>query len=376
MNQSGKTTLTPPVVQPGGRVDAADRARLIGRVRFHPARRGRPVVLQRRVGRQAWERVSVRKQNRWGVVRFIQPARDPEGRWYAYRGVARPWKDLRRVAAKPQSARIWTTRFSDEFTGDQLDLTKWSYRYAFAYHAASDRACSTSHPDAVDVSHGRLSLSAQVDIERGEMLGPCQGINDLGVPYENATNWYKNGHIGTGDVPNEAGRFRYGFTAARVKFDENAGAHGAFWLQTTQRYVEGQGPAENGAEIDVAEYFGKKFFYGDVHTFVHYRDESGVHQKAPGGFPATRLALNARKALKGDDDDWFKRYHVFSVEWTPHAYIFRVDGVVTGKVTQGVSQVPEHLVLSMLTSGWELPRLDESTLPNAMQVDWVRIWQK
>ena len=76
------------------------------------------------------------------------------------------------------------------------------------------------------------------------------------------------------------------------------------------------------------------------------------------------------------DDAWFKRYHVFSVEWTPKAYVFRVDGVQTLRLTQGVSQVPEFLILSMLSSDWELPTLDRATLPNATEIDWVRVWQQ
>ena len=43
--------------------------------------------------------------------------------------------------------------------------------------------------------------------------------------------------------------------------------------------------------------------------------------------------------LMNEKDDWFKRYHVFSVEWTPSAYIFRIDGQETGRITKGISQV-------------------------------------
>ncbi|MGI8901902.1 MAG: hypothetical protein ACR2HA_13445, partial [Nocardioides sp.] len=77
-----------------------------------------------------------------------------------------------------------------------------------------------------------------------------------------------------------------------------------------------------------------------------------------------------------DKDDWWKSYHVFSVEWTPRSYIFRVDGREHWRTRAGVSGVDEFLILSLLTSDYEIPRLDRSRLPSKMNVDWVRVWQK
>jgi beta-glucanase (GH16 family) len=72
-------------------------------------------------------------------------------------------------------------------------------------------------------------------------------------------------------------------------------------------------------------------------------------------------------------DAWWKKYHVFSVEWTPDAYVFRVDGIETFRHTKDISGVPEFLVLSLLSSDWGLPDLDESKLPATKKVDWVRV---
>ena len=44
-------------------------------------------------------------------------------------------------------------------------------------------------------------------------------------------------------------------------------------------------------------------------------------------------------------------------------------------MTTGISGVPQFLVLSLLSSDWELKDLDQSTLPATMKVDWVRVWQ-
>jgi len=38
--------------------------------------------------------------------------------------------------------------------------------------------------------------------------------------------------------------------------------------------------------------------------------------------------------------------------------------------------MPEFLVLSLLSSDWELPDLDKSQIPTDMKVDWVRVYQQ
>jgi beta-glucanase (GH16 family) len=362
--QRGATTLTPQILQPGTTVARADAAKLSGTISFRPVRKGRPVVIQRRVPGGTWYAVATRRQNGQGSVGFTGPARSSGGAWFDYRGMAKRWNGLKKFAAAPQSASVWGTspRFSDEFSGTALS-NAWTIRNERVYAPASDRACSASYADAVTVGGGRLSLSVKAHPARRERVGPCDA--SFGNRHANR-HWYKNGHIGT------AGRFqfRYGVAAARIKFDRNTGAHGAFWMQSTVPDRDGYGPAYDGAEIDTAEYFGKNFQQGDIYTFIHYRDAADRNHKVPRG-PVTA----ARKAL-GKDDDWFKKYHVFSVAWSPHGYTFRVDGVRTLRLTQGVSRVPEFLILSMLSSGWEIGTLNRDTLPNATQVDWVRVWQK
>jgi hypothetical protein len=84
---TGTTELLPPVVQPGRRVAAARGARLSGTVRFSPARRGRPVVLQRRLRGGPWRALATRRQGPRGVVAFTAKA-SRGGRPFTYRGVA------------------------------------------------------------------------------------------------------------------------------------------------------------------------------------------------------------------------------------------------------------------------------------------------
>ncbi len=67
---------------------------------------------------------------------------------------------------------------------------------------------------------------------------------------------------------------------------------------------------------------------------------------------------------------------MFSVEWSPSGYIFRIDGQETGRINKGVSGVPEYPILSLLSSDYELKKIgDEKNLPQTMSVDWIRTYQ-
>lgn len=348
--QRGSTTLLPQIVQQGVEPARAGSARTAGTVKFSPARKGRKVIVQRKLGAGPWRKHVVRRQNGVGSVTFTGPARKGS-RWFAYRGVAVRHHSLHKVASTLQRASVWERRFSDEFSGESLTQSKWSPRFLDAYSPDSDRACSASKAEAVKVGGGKVSLFLKKDRSQAST--------------EECPNWYKNGHIST------EGKFqaRYGVAAARVRFARAQGAHGSFWLQSAVTAQEGKGPAVNGAEIDVVEYFGKGFLEGDVWQFLHYTDAGGEGHKVGAAQPKARRALKA-------DDDWWKSYHVFSVQWTPRAYTFRVDGVKTFRTSRGVSGQPEFLILSMLSSGWELEKLEPGTLPFATRVDWVRYWQK
>ena len=66
---------------------------------------------------------------------------------------------------------------------------------------------------------------------------------------------------------------------------------------------------------------------------------------------------------------------MFSVEWTPTEYVFRIDGQETMRTTNGVSHDPEYLILSMLSSDFELGLLGgDGHLPQHAYVDWVQVW--
>ncbi|MGI8901271.1 MAG: glycoside hydrolase family 16 protein [Nocardioides sp.] len=342
---SGVTALLPPIVQQGRDTAYAGKAKLAGTVKFSPARQGRRVLIQRRLGGRPWQKVAVERQNRTGVVKFTGAA-GRAGRPYTYQGVAVRYRGQAAVPAAPMSSAVWQQKFSDQFAGTSLDHRKWDYR---ALGLPTDhRTRSVSAKEAVMVRDGSVRLLVK---------------QRPGSPGK-----FLNGHIGT----HGKFSFTHGVAAARMKLQRGQGQHGAFWLQPNEaRRIAGD-PRNSGAEIDVVEYFGDGHQNGALGSFVY---NYGVVNED--GSPVRTGAVWPRAtAMLDDKDDWWKSYHVFSVEWTPRSYIFRVDGREHWRTRMGVSGVDEFLILSLLTSDYEIPRLDRSRLPSKMNVDWVRVWQK
>ena len=226
----------------------------------------------------------------------------------------------------------------------------WNHRVQ-GFGAVGARSCSRSDPTMVRVADGAAAMSVALDPDAPEACG-----------YDGEEYAHRlNANVGT----EGAFSFTYGFAAARMKFQQLRGQHSAFWMQPAAGAAQGD-PAESGAEIDVIEWFGEKQPSGGLATYVHYVDESGETVKA-GGW------VEEPDRFGGD---WWRKYHVFSVEWSPEGYVFRIDGRVVSTLDEGVSGVAQSLILSNLSSDYELRHLpSESELPQTAYVDWVRVWE-
>ena len=200
----------------------------------------------------------------------------------------------------------------------------------------------------------RLAALASSGIAAGHHVCPALKRGEIAGRYA----YRLNGHIGTDD----AFAFKYGVAAARIKFPRLRGQHGSFWMQP----VGGMYPGGTGHEIDVTEFFGAKAKRSGLFSYIH-RYEGGRVVKTGTTIPDT--------FLHGPRDGWGKNFHVFSVQWTPRSLIFRIDGKETWRIGGRISRVPQYLILSLLSSDYELPQIQDRQLPQHMYVDWVRVWE-
>jgi beta-glucanase (GH16 family) len=253
------------------------------------------------------------------------------------------------IGAEASTADAPKASFTDDFDEDSVDEPDG------AWHTRDQgftgvRTCSRADASGSEVGDGVLQLSVLEDPKGGECQLPGRRKK---FPQR------LNGHVGT------QGRydFTYGFAAARIKTQSARGQHAAFWMQS----AAGQkplGPKKGGAEIDVMEYFGDDHPQGGLTSFTYFLDKQGKKQTIGGWLPDVEEL----------GDDWSEKYHVYSVEWTPKEYVFRIDGRVTQRLEGETSGQPEFLILSLLSSDYELPRFN-GKLPETMEVDWARVWE-
>ncbi len=236
----------------------------------------------------------------------------------------------------PADAPQWRMVWHDEFDGDTLDQTKWSYRQLGPReHSIISKEC--------------ISLDGQ-------------GMLHVWVKEKDGV--LQNGMIGT------QGKFEatFGIMAARIRFPRQQGQHGSIWMQPGTRVKGADDAATGGAEVDIVEWFGADRKDSSTASNVYWGGDNGKKNRIGGMSDLSGLLKPGE--LTSDD------FHIFSVEWSRQGYVFRMDGHETLRATDGVSHQPQYLILSLLTADWEASRLDRSKLPNSMDVDWVRVWQK
>jgi hypothetical protein len=355
--QTVDATLLPQVAQPGPDPASSDEATGAVAATVEPADEGRQAVLEVSTG-GSWEEQATAEQDAHGRVEFLLPA-DGLSAGTSYR-VSSPGGDgLDAATSATLAGDAWgDATFGDEFDGKELSAD-WGNR-GEAYNPDGLRACSLASGDAVEVSGGTVGLSVLIDPARTDEK--CTAKNAKGEVI-GTFDYRLNGHIMT-----NGHFFRFGVLAARIKFQELQGQHASLWMQPAIS-ESSTDSRTGGAEIDVIEWFGDGVKNGGLASFIYMLTEDGP--KKVGGW-----IEDPDQYLASQDDSWFDDYHVFSVEWTPEEYIFRIDGQETWRTDQGVSHQPEYPILSLLSSDYELANLGKvSDLPQTMQVDWLKFWE-
>lgn len=347
-------TPTPTAVAPLGKVATGkDAALLVQPVDYDGVRivnaslgsgvAGRPVSLQRKA-EAGWQEVAAGTANDAGRVEFrIDFAKG------TYRAVAAADSGEEAVATPEASAdKQWRARLADDFDGTSLKGTDWDGRNE-ANYTAGGRACSAAYLSNVKVSDGSVRL---------RMTEETKAANQRKARAAGCTKdeYYRNAMIST------EGRYtiRSGILAARVKFPVGQGMHGSIWLQSYRR-----------SEVDMVESYG----YGKGLTSVMHLDG----EQHPGSDDAWVLEDST------DERSWWDDYHVVSAQWDANGVVVRVDGAVVQRIRTAPAKTDYFLVVSLLSSDWELGRLRKPVegapgvkrekLPAVLEIDWIRTWQ-
>ena len=234
--------------------------------------------------------------------------------------------------------------FDDEFDGPTLDPSKWQALSTTRVGFHSGFECFVNDPRHVSVAGGRLHLSLSYS-------RPGNGCRSLGLAFESG-------------MVLSRGRFAqaYGRFTIRAQLPATPGVQPALWLYP-QQLTYGKWP--RSGEIDIAEVFGSA---AQTWPHLHYLGPTG--ELHPGR--ACPVAANA------------SGFHTYSVDWTPSAFVFRYDGVPCVTIERWTPAAPLvapqpfdqpfYVLLELATGiGTNSPG-PGMTVPQTMQVDYVRVW--
>lgn len=223
--------------------------------------------------------------------------------------------------------------FYDEFSGTELDSTKWSR--SPEYYRQGDY-CLWSHKMSYLDGKSHLVLACDYD-DQGNLL---------------------SGAVRTRDNFEQC----YGYFEASIKLQQVDGFWSAFWLMPRNIDLMGIDGGSDGTEIDIMEAYCAS--EKGINFAVHY-DGYGERHKSKG------TSVTA--------DVYDGQYHTFSLLWDEEKYVYYIDHKEAYRLTSkqvDISQVATYMKFSLESSlGWT-GKPDAADLPSGISVDYVKVYQR
>ena len=238
---------------------------------------------------------------------------------------------------------VYQLVWSDEFDGTTLNTSNWSYDIGNGSGGWGNNELEYYRSQNVSVSGGYLIIEA-----RQEAYGGCS---------------FTSGKIKSINKQD----FLYGKIEARMKVPTGGGMWPAFWMMPTDSVYGGW--AASG-EIDIMETCNATDFIGGT---IHYG----------GSWPNN---VHSGGTLRGAN--YSAAFHVYTLEWTPTVMRWYVDGLLYSVKTSwystgGAFPAPFdqyfYIIMNVAVggnyTGCTSPSCITASLPQQLQVDWVRVYQ-
>ncbi len=221
----------------------------------------------------------------------------------------------------------WTMVFDDEFSGNNLDTSKWNYCYE-----SSGVSC-TAEKDASP--QNCIVQNAELDLELSVPSSP----SDPNHPY-NSCFIQTHGKFD----------FTYGFVEATIWFSKGNDSWPAFWM------LPSGGPNNGPPEFDIAEQWGG----GGLNPEQNYWwDPQNEYSNANG--------YGIIPPISNPSGSW----HTYAVDWEPGVATFFEDGVKTGSYSTNIYSGPMYLILDLAIASWH----PNPQVPDNVYVKSVRVYQ-
>ncbi len=247
------------------------------------------------------------------------------------------------AAACQNPVPVW----QDEFDGTSLDTSKWEIMLgdgcSYGICGWGNNELQSYQAENISVADGKLTITARKQRVKGSQ--------------------YTSGRIRTANMPN-GGEWTHGRFEASIKLPDGTGMWPAFWMLPTNPDV---GWPMSG-EIDILEATGQ----ADMVAFgtIHYGD------------PYPDNEFTSGRIIK-QPDRWSDGFHEYAVEWEPGEIRWYVDDILYSVKTPDDLSDPAfwtfdnysyHFLLNMAVGGSIGGVVDDSQLPQTMDVDYVRVY--
>jgi beta-glucanase (GH16 family) len=240
----------------------------------------------------------------------------------------------------------WQLIWQDEFNGNEVDPAKWEFEVNA--QGGGNNELQYYVTNNARVQDGLLFIEAR----KGSYTGP------EGTRAFTSSRLRTKGH----------GDWKYGRFEIRAKLPTGQGYWPAIWMLPTDN-VYGGWP--HSGEIDIMELVGHK--PNVIHGTLHYADQDRNH-----AYHGTNTTLAV--------GTFANAFHVFSLDWEPGAMHWYVDNQLyqtQTNWTSGTNSFPApfdqrfHLILNLAVGGnWPGNPDEETVFPQAMIVDYVRVYEK
>ncbi|MFW5995419.1 MAG: glycoside hydrolase family 16 protein, partial [Spirochaetia bacterium] len=253
-------------------------------------------------------------------------------------------------ATEPDARSDFELVWSDEFEGDELDTSKWSYmhgtgeQFGLEGWGNNELQYYTDREENIYIEDDKLHIRARDEDHEG-------------MEYTSA----RIRSIDKGD-------WRYGRFEIRARLPEGQGIWPAVWMLPSDDVYGGW--AASG-EIDILELVGQE--PDVVHGTLHYGGEWPDNTSSGSSFEL-------------DSGTFSDDFHVFALEWEEGEMRWYVDGEYYQTQTQWHTDgyafpapfdQPFHLLLNVAVGGdWPGNPDDTTDFPQEMVVDYVRVYQK
>ena len=237
----------------------------------------------------------------------------------------------------------------DEFDGTELDTKKWEYdtgrnkegwfNNEKQYYSAGNRN--------LKVAKGHLTIEA-----RHEKLDPSKFPDWGGQAYT------------SGRIFSKGAGWTYGFYEVRAKLPCGIGTWPAIWMLP----VHMEKWPDDG-EIDIMEQVGAEpnLIYSSLHTKLF------------------NFTIKTQRSAQKLVPTSCSAFHVYQLDWRPHSITIGVDGHGILRTLDNVPGgkgawpyfTPFRMILNLAIGGdWGGEKgIDDRSMPQEMEVDYVRVWQ-